>query len=729
MKKSVASVALPVPINRLFDYEIPPELPDLKPGQQVRVLFGKRKLLGIVMDVGQGSDFSAGELKPVTARIEETPALARETRELLTWVSTYYRQPIGEVVALALPVRVRQGRAAPRQSSLDLFFVLSEQGRCEDLTALKRAPAQQRLIVELRQHGGPLSQAKLLEDCGTSLAALKKLVDRGLVVPASKIHPEPGTERPATLNEAQNEVAQQVVANFSKFYPVLLFGVTGSGKTEVYIEWMKHALSMKRQILMLVPEIGLTPQLLSRVTAAIDARIVTLHSGLSAGERHHAWLQASAGNADIVIGTRSSVFTSLPRLGLVLVDEEHDSSYRQQDGVRYSARDLAVYRAKQRGCPVILGSATPALETLQNARSGKYHLLHLRERAKQARLPEVKVVDTRALHLTAGMSQPVLKAIRKTLDRDEQILLFHNRRGFAPVLSCYACGWVAQCHNCDANMTWHQRSGRLWCHHCGAQRAAPSACPDCAEKPLNFIGQGTERVEEALKKQFADASVLRVDRDTTRQKGSLQQQLEAIRDGHYSILVGTQMLAKGHDFPNVTLVVVLDIDQALFGADYRSMEHMAQLLVQVAGRAGRASKPGTVLAQTRYADHPLLQKLLAAGYEVFANELLDERRMLALPPFAYQALLRSEAVEAGAAESFLRAAVAALPNRPEVAVLGPVPAPMERRAGRYRYQVLCQSESRRALQQFLADWEPVLYGLPGKHKVRWSLDVDPLDML
>jgi len=454
-----------------------------------------------------------------------------------------------------------------------------------------------------------------------------------------------------------------------------------------------------------------------------------LHSGLGGGQRLKAWQQSASGEVDVLIGTRSAVFCPMPRLGLIIVDEEHDLSFKQQEGVRYSARDLAIVRGQRLGCPVLLGSATPSLESLHNASRQRYQLLQLPSRAGLAVMPEVHLLDISASPMQAGLSPMLLDAMETTLKRGEQVLLFHNRRGYAPVLTCFDCGWISQCGHCDARMTWHQQSRRLWCHHCGSQSAYPSSCPSCAKDTLGMLGQGTERMEEMLAQRFPDFPPLRIDRDSTRRRGSLQKYLREIAAGEHQLLIGTQMLAKGHDFPAVTLVAIADMDQALFGADFRATERMAQLLIQVSGRAGRGERRGQVLVQTRYPQHPLLLGLLEGGYQRFAEEALAERRMLQLPPYSYQALIRAESMNASDAVDYLQAIRDGAEGETHVHLWGPLPAPMERRAGRYRYQLLCQSDERRYLQAFIKKHKPGWTKLPGNRKVRWSIDIDPQEML
>ena len=537
-------------------------------------------------------------------------------------------------------------------------------------------------------------------------------------------------DRPV-LNAEQRRAVQAVEASREAFSPFVLDGVTGSGKTEVYLRLIESVVARGRQALVLIPEIGLTPQLLARFRERLPYRVAALHSGLSDGERLSSWTHARRGTADVLVGTRSAVFVPLARPGLFIVDEEHDLSFKQQDGFRYSARDLAVVRARDAGCPVVLGSATPSLEAIDNVRRGRYRRLELPHRAGGAAPPRIDVVDLRARPFDNGLCDVLVEALERTKARAEQALLFINRRGYAPVLMCHACGWVANCDRCDARLVFHREDGRMRCHHCAAERAPPEQCPECGSKNVRRLGLGTERVASALERRIEGLRVARMDRDATRRRGSLEALLARVHAGEVDAVVGTQMLAKGHHFPNVTLVAILDADAGLFGIDFRATERMAQLLLQVAGRAGRGDRAGRVLLQTHHPEHPLLRVLVLEGYRKFCAEALAERHGARLPPFASLALVRAEALQRDAPQSFLRDAEACASARPHtgVSVLGPVPSPMERRAGRYRAQLLVDATSRRALQHFLPGWIAELESLPSARKVRWSVDVDPQEMV
>ncbi|MBK1731314.1 primosomal protein N' [Thiococcus pfennigii] len=728
-------VAVAAPVPEPFDY-LPPSAPGAPlpgPGQRVLVPFGRGRRVGLIVALAEVASVPPERLKPVIEVLDERPLLAEADLAFLCWAADYYQHALGEALFSALPARLR--RSAPCSGSAaapgERGWRLTEAGTAVVLDDIKRAPRQAQVLTHLRALGGEAPAADLARDLGECAAVLRALARRGWVAPCRI---EAGTPPPMlgagpTLNADQQAAVDQVGGAFGSFAPFLLEGVTASGKTEVYIRLLEAAIAAGRQALVLVPEIGLTPQLERRFAARLGGTMAVLHSGLAEGERERVWRRAAAGEVDLLLGTRSAVFVPLPRLGLILVDEEHDLSLKQQEGFRYSGRDLAVRRAQQAACPVVLGSATPSLESLANAHAGRYRWLRLHRRASGAAAPSVTLIDIRAQPLEAGLSPPLMQLAAEQLAAGNQVLLFLNRRGFAPVLTCHDCGWVGECPRCDARLTLHRASGELRCHHCGLIRPAPGRCPSCGRPDLRPLGQGTERVEEILARRFPGLPLARVDRDSTRRKGELTRLLSAARRGEYRLLLGTQMLTKGHHFPGVTLVGVLDADAGLYGADYRAPERMAQLLVQVTGRAGRAERPGRVVVQTRHPEHPLLVSLLREGYPAFAEAALAERRAAGLPPFSHQALLRAEAGAADEALAFLRAAAAAgAPDAGEVVLWGPAPAPMERRAGRWRAQLLVQAPRRAALRRFLADWLPRVRQVEGAGRVRWSIDVDPQEM-
>ncbi|MGI9330156.1 MAG: primosomal protein N' [Gammaproteobacteria bacterium] len=729
----ILRVALSTPLKRLFDY-LPPAAGDGpvgQPGARVRVPFGRSKRIGVIAAVAANSELPLEKLRRVSEVLDAEPLLNAELLSLLRWAADYYQYPLGEVVATALPGALRQGK---EPATASLRWVCTPEGNEADLSLIsKRAPVQARLLAAARQQPEGIGPEALDPPARSFRAAAQALVDKGLLesrtgelLAAPTTPAESGAGH--TLTDAQAEAVAAIKAA-EGFAPFLLEGVTGSGKTEVYLECIAAQLAAGRQSLVLVPEIGLTPQLVQRFRERLGVPVALMHSGLADGERLRAWTAAGRGDADVIIGTRSAVFTPLQRAGLLIVDEEHDTSLKQQDGFRYSARDLLVRRAQKLNVPVVLGSATPALESVENARAGRYHRLLLPKRPGAAKPPAVRLVDLRRHVARDGLSEPLLGAIGQHLADDGQVLLYLNRRGYAPTLMCSNCGFVADCKRCDARMVVHRQRHRLACHHCGSERPAPDHCPDCSHA-LHPVGQGTERLEAALSERFPDHTRLRVDRDTTRRRGELEAQLERFRSGEVRILLGTQMLAKGHDFPDLTLVGVVDADQGLFGTDFRAGERLAQSIVQVAGRAGRADRPGEVLIQTAWPEHPLLNLLVEEGYGAFAEQALTERREATWPPYAFLAVLRAEAPERGAAFEFLEAAreMARDLDSAGVRFLGPAPAPMERRQGRFRAQLLLHADQRGALQRFLGPWRLALESLPAGRRARWSLDVDPAEL-
>jgi len=714
----ILRVALDVPLPKLFDYAAE-EASERDIGRRVAVPFGNRSLAGVIVEVAAATDVPAEKLRPAGPILDDMPPLAREWLALARFAAEYYQRPLGEVIHAALPPRLR----GPRPLRLPpAAYAITEAGRVA-LGALASRARAKRAILE-RLAGGPAPAAAL-----ASGPALRALVRDGLVTAVAPLRAAAPFLEEYALTPEQARAVAAISRARDRYAPFLLAGVTGSGKTEVYLYCVAQALGRGRQALMLVPEINLTPQLAEALERRFPgARVVTLTSALAANERAERWLAAQAGDADVVLGTRLAVFAPLPNLGLVVVDEEHDASFKQQDGVRYSARDLAVYRAHVANVPVVLGSATPSLESWAHARSGRYRLLEMSERARPgSRLPEVRLVDTGTDRAVDGLSAALTDAIQSRLDRGEQSLVFLNRRGYAPVLVCGACGWMSGCPRCAAHLVLHTADRRLRCHHCGREEPIPRHCPTCGNVDLTAFGRGTQRLEETLAARFPRARLLRIDSDSTRAKGRWAAMRGAIAAGDAQILLGTQILAKGHDFPGVTLVGVVNADAALVAADYRAPERLFSQLSQVAGRAGRAQAPGEVLIQTRFPQHPLYQALVRHEFASFAEAQLAERRDAGFPPFVHEAVLRAEADTMPRAVAFLERALEAAPERGEaVALFDPVPMSLARLAGRSRAQVLAQARSRRALQAFLGEWSRTLYGLRAGN-VRWHLDVDPIE--
>ena len=727
---TILRVALDTPLRRLFDYlPAADSTASIEPGMRVRVPFGRQRLVGVVRAIAATSEVPAEKLKAVLEVIDATPVIEHQVMELLEWAAQYYHHPLGEVISAALPKLAREGASA---RALTERWFATEAG-LSAFDSLKRAPRQRELLDVLRAADGVTSEA-LAEKISDWRTPMRTLVTRGYASSAEDAEAPADADAellrgtgPA-LSEEQATAVQAIDAAHSRFVPFLLYGITGSGKTEVYLHTVERTLRRGQRALVLVPEIGLTPQLVGRFRERFTAKVALLHSALTDTERLAAWRQCVSGEARIVLGTRSAVFAPIRDLGLIIVDEEHDSSFKQHEsGFRYSARDLAILRAQRASAPVVLGSATPSLETLQNVLSGKFTRLSLPRRAGQAMPPRAAVIDLRAHSVRAGIATPAVEAMQRHLADDGQVLVYINRRGYSPTLACTACGWIAPCRDCDARLTVHLGAARLRCHHCGADAPLPEKCPQCGYA-VKHVGQGTERVEETLAKLFPDMPIARLDRDVVRKRGDLESVVGRIASGEARILVGTQMVTKGHDFPNVTLVVVLNADQGLFSTDFRAPERVAQTIIQVAGRAGRGTKPGEVLIQTEYPDHPLLQSLLNEGYDGFAKAALAEREAANWPPFAHVAALRASATALAPAVEFLRTARELAGRQRDLKLLGPAPAAMARRAARYHAQLLIEARDRGPLHRMLAEWLPRVEALKTPRDLRWSLDVDPLDL-
>ncbi|VAX13965.1 Helicase PriA essential for oriC/DnaA-independent DNA replication [hydrothermal vent metagenome] len=733
-------MAVPGPLRRIFDY-LPPSgctSAQLQPGMRLRIPFGQRVLVGVLLEVTDHSELAMQKLRRAEALLDSRPILPQELLALMHWASRYYQHSIGEVILGSLPTLLRQGQAA--QATTETCWQLSPAGQKMDPCSLQRAPKQAALLGILQQYPSGLDAQLLNQQQQNWRPSMARLQQKGWVTTHEReyaltppVEATPSKTAPPTLNRHQQAAVETISARLDRYQCYLLNGITGSGKTEVYLQLIKKVLAAGRQVLVLAPEIGLTPQLIQRfherLSGQRNGQIALLHSRLTDQARLDNWLACAAGKAGVLIGTRSALFTPMPNLGLIILDEEHDLSFKQQDSFRYNARDLAIVRAQKADIPVILGSATPSLESLHNVAQQRSQMLLLPERAGNAQRPQLRLLDIRHQKLEQGLSAQLLSRVQHHLDDEGQVLLFINRRGYAPVLMCHDCGWHARCLRCDAHMTVHHRQQQLRCHHCGSQRPVNRHCPDCNSDSLHFMGAGTERVEDSLAARFPNIRVLRIDRDSTRRKGSLDQKLAEIQRGTPIILVGTQMLAKGHHFPNVTLVGMLDADYGLFSADFRASERMGQLLLQVAGRAGRAERTGEVLIQTHQPDNPLLHFLLRHDYSGFSRTLLRERAEAQLPPYSHLALLRAESPEAEAAMQFLQQAKQqAARIQPQLLAFGPLPAPMERRAGRFRAQLLFQHHHRGELQQWLAQLMPPLENMKSGRKVRWSIDVDPMEM-
>ena len=735
----VLQVAVPSPLRRVFDYLPLPQkhaLPEPRVGIRVKVSFGRQQLIGIVVAVVNSSTLEKKKLKPILSSLDSEPLLSNAVFKVLLWAANYYQHPVGEVFAAALPAKLRNG--IPLRG-INKFWTASKP-TAEEENSLRRAVKQQALLNFIRSTG-EVTESKLRE-AGFSKQLLMQLLQKNLVeehsraeVAAASFEPlEKESSFDIKLNEEQLIAVTTISKALDAYKCFLLDGITGSGKTEVYMRIMQEQLSKGLQCLVLVPEIGLTPQTITRFQQRFSCLVVSLHSGLNETERMTAWSQARDGSAGIVIGTRSAIFTPLAKPGLIVIDEEHDSSFKQQDGFRYSARDLAVSRARQESVCIVLGSATPSLESLHNAQTNKFVHLHLTQRTGIDQSSTMEVIDVSNEAMTEGFSEQLLYRIRKHIAQRNQVLVFINRRGFAPILNCQTCGWICECENCIAQFTVHANPPSIRCHHCGSAARLPRSCPSCKSKDLNTMGIGTQRIEVFLQKQFTDTPVIRIDRDSTRRKHSLEKMLEEINKGDPCILLGTQMLAKGHHFPNITLVAILDADSGLFSADFRGQEHMGQTIVQVAGRAGRADRPGEVLIQSRHASHETLQSLANKTYSEFSQSQLQERMAAQLPPFYHLCLLRTEASEMQPALQFLDGIAQfcqrfSAHNSLPIEQLGPLPAPMEKRAGKYRVQLLLKTDKRGNLQALLSSLCAELESMKLPRSVRFSIDVDPQDLV
>ncbi len=731
MPKTILKIALDVPLDRLFDY-LSGGL-SVQIGQRVLVPFGRRIQIGIVMGFAETSEFPIEKLKPVTQVFADELPINTETLNLIKFSADYYQYPFGQALLSALPSRLRQ--IAPAVSRKQFAYQLTDLGHTQTVEQIpKRQLVTRRVFVALLA-SELLTEAELDAISSGARKAAKQLVLDGWAsskqVQAGLRVLEQQSATEPDLNDEQAHAVDQIVQSSNEFKAWLLHGITGSGKTEVYIRLMQHFLASKdSQVLVLVPEINLTPQLESRFRSRFaNIPLVSLHSNLSESERLHHWQMAQSGAAKIVIGTRLSIFTPLPNLKLIIIDEEHDGSYKQQDSMRYHARDIALVRAKRLNIPVVLGSATPALESWHNATANKYNLLSLNQRAvTAAQLPNIECIDTTKVNLQQGLTPQLIAALKLRLARKEQSLLFINRRGYSPVLLCSACHWIAPCMRCSSRLVVHLGQRKLRCHHCGHEQKIPLQCPSCGNADLHPTGHGTQRLEQTLAQLLPTARIARVDRDSISRKNALVEILDKVHNQEVDILVGTQMLAKGHDFPNLTLVGVIDTDSALHSPDFRASERLFAQLMQVAGRAGRADKAGQVIIQTQFPEHVLFNALRSQDYVSYANAMLQEREQVQFPPYVFMALLRAEANDFTLVQQFLNHAFkVARDLSAEVTVYDPIRPQMERLKGMERGHVLMQTSNRGALQKLLRNLVSQLRGQAIAAKVRWAIDVDPLE--
>lgn len=734
----ILRVAVPTPLRRTFDYIFPENLlkeldGDLPlPGSRVAIEFGRRTLVALIIEVTDSSDIALEKLKPINDILDLSPILSPDLLKLFIWAANYYQYPIGEALFTALPALLRKGEITELPAVK--HWMISELGLSTETELLDRAPRQKALLQFLKDKTSAVPESDLT---GLFSATIRNQVEaKGLIESFLAQHePQPSTDELLQQENLTLDPQQQVAMDAIELHGFscnLIEGVTGSGKTEIYLQAIEKVLRYNRQALVLIPEISLTPQTEKRFTDRFNTPIVTLHSGMTDKQRLEAWIKAKTGEAKIILGTRSAIFTGFDDLGLIILDEEHDSSYKQQDGFKYSARDLAVIRAQREDIPVILGSATPSLESLNNCIEGRYQHLTLTQRANNATAPSWRVIDLKTEATSCGIAQSTLDAIQQRLDAQQQVLVFLNRRGYAPALVCHSCGWSADCPKCDSKLTVHRARGRLICHHCDYQQRKPHHCPSCNSKDIMTAGEGTEQSEEFLAKRFPNNDVIRIDRDSTRRKGAMQEFFATADSGKPCILLGTQMLAKGHHFENVTLVVILNADSGLMSADFRSHERIGQLLIQVAGRSGRGKLKGEVIVQTHQPEHPVLDQLFNQGYRPLALQLLQQRQQGMLPPCRPLAVIRAESTYPNQAMELLGLARKLCDQQrgtePDIQCLGPLPALMEKRAGRFRFILQVTASQRAQLQRCLSAVATQLDKEKLAQKVRWSIDVDPQEL-
>ena len=738
MSDNLIEVLVPIPLLEKFSYLLPKHIKSSLPlpGSRVLVPFGRRTLVGIVWKTNSSPNLKIKKYKYIKEVIDNEPLLTKDLLDLADWASRYYHHPLGEVISYFFPPSLRKGKDAKFLETS--FWDLTNKGEFFRMEDLFRAPNQQKAL-EIFREKGELAQiaAKAFGISQRTLSALEKkeLLSKYTreLLPYKKSDSLKGKQEIKKLNAEQKLAVDSIISSEDSNKVFLLNGITGSGKTEVYIRAIQDVIKKGKQALVLIPEIGLAPQAEERFKNFFGERVLSFHSAKNDREKLDAWLGASRGLVDIIIGTRSSVFMPMKNLGLIVVDEEHDLSFKQVERFKYSARDIALYRAKLQNIPIVLASATPSLETLKNSLTKKYKALNLTKRATGANLPKFSLIDLRGKELQDGLSSELINEVEEQLKSNNQVLIFLNRRGYAPSMICKSCGWVSNCERCDAHMTLHKKPERLQCHHCDSQKQKPSNCPSCESNQFESYGYGTERIEEFLKKRFKNFPVLRLDSDSTRKKNSLENYLGIIKEGKPTILLGTQLLAKGHHFPDVTLVGIVDADSGLFSADFRGSERVAQLMTQVAGRAGRDKKPGRVLLQTYCPEHPQIEELITGSYERFSRNLIIERKAAKSPPFSFQAKIQAESPNTFVSRDFildlLESAMKIKKLPKGLRVIGPLPAVMEKKSGVYRWEINIFSESRKSLHEFLDLTQTILYLPSTSKKVRWSIDIDPISLI
>ncbi|MDB4815855.1 primosomal protein N' [Gammaproteobacteria bacterium] len=736
MSSDLVEVLVPIPLMEKFSY-LPPKNNTslLKQGSRVLIPFGKRTLVGVVWSFSKKDSTDKRKYRHIVEVLDEAPLLDAHSINLAEWASRYYHYPLGEIIAYFFPPSIRKGKEAKFRESK--YLELTSKGSFLQSEDLARAPIQQKLLALLKEKKE--ITLKSAQAFGISTTAINSLIEKGYINRFSReLSPYKKLENKKLLpskklNPEQKEAVKAINSAQGKNIIFLLDGITGSGKTEVYLQAIQEVVNQGKQALILIPEIGLAPQAEERFKEYFGDRVMSFHSAKNDREKVDAWLGASRGLVDIIIGTRSSVFLPMKNLGIIIVDEEHDLSFKQMDKFRYSARDMALYRAKLEKVPVVLASATPSLETLKNAEEDKYKVLKLSKRATGASLPTFQAVDLRGKELNEGLSKELLEATHLELSKGNQVLIFLNRRGYAPSMICKVCGWISNCDRCDALMTVHKNPFKLHCHHCEAQKTYPNKCQSCDSNDFLTYGFGTERIEEFLQGHFPEAMTLRIDSDSTRKKETLNEYFNEIRKGKPMILLGTQLLAKGHHFPDVTLVGIIDADSGLFSADFRGSERVAQLMTQVSGRAGRDKKPGRVILQSYCPDHPQIEEIITGSYEGFAKKLLEERKSSKIPPFTFQAKIFAESPKSLVSRDFilnlLNRANVDEKVKANVRLVGPLPSVMEKKSGVYRWELSIFSASRSNLHKFLDVMQSRLYDAKASKQVRWAIDVDPLSSI
>ncbi|MDQ7049681.1 MAG: primosomal protein N' [Enterobacterales bacterium] len=726
------SVAINVPLRRLFEYSfrldsaIAPQI-----GMRVEVLFAGRVKIGIILKVSSKAQFDRNKIKPIQRLLEAFPIASPSLLAIYDWMQKYYHAPPGEIWQTLLPNKLLKGEDCQLKRS-SVWRITSQGQEILQQNKLPKKAVQQHKILHLlnqTEQGIAHDSLKYFAISHSSMKSLagKKYVEKTFTqtIISSKLQFQ---QQDLQLNTEQSEAIKSVCEKLDRYQSWLLFGVTASGKTEVYIRIIWQIIKQGKQALLLVPEIGLTPQTVKRFADRFNTKIELLHSAISDQQRLQVWLKAQSGEAKIIIGTRSALFVPMKHPGIIIIDEEHDLSFRQQQGFRYSARDIAMVRGHIESIPVLLGSATPSIETLANVDKGKIKQLSLRHKAMTAQQLKYRVIDLKNQSMRQGLSLELIQVIQHHLKQQGQVLLFLNRRGYSPVLLCHLCGWSSECKRCESHFTYHHASQYLQCHHCGSSRRAPDTCPQCSGQQMVPVGLGTERLEESVQQIFSHAKIRRIDRDTTRKKQAMDNYVEEIKSGEVDLLIGTQMLAKGHHFPKVTLVALVDMDGALYSSDFRAPEFAAQLITQVSGRAGRSDQQGEVVIQTHHIEHPMLSQIIQQGYSAFAKQCIAERKQTLLPPFSYHALFQAEAPQIPAVKQFLHEAKNILNqyHTTQVDLLGPVPSFYTKKAGKYRYQLFLESANRKQLHQLLAKSISQIEQLKSSTRVRWRLEVDPI---